>query len=141
MIIQSTNTNMAKKFLTLGAAMAAISVVFGAFGAHALKTKLSVENIQIFETGVRYQMYHSLALILVYLFYQKKNSSLLIYSGVFFISGVLLFSGSIYLLACRELFGIESWKNVLGPITPMGGLCFIIGWICFLTASIKDIEK
>ena len=129
---------MMKSFLTLGALFAGLGVIIGAFGAHALKSKLSPEHLQTFETGVRYQMYHSLALIFVFLLSQKLNSSLLNYSGIFFVAGIIMFSGSVYLLACREIFGIESWKSILGPITPLGGLCFIIGWICMITASIKN---
>lgn len=128
---------MSRIFLTLGSVLASLGVILGAFGAHALKSKLSPENLQIFETAVRYQMYHSLALIFVFLLSQKINSSLLNYSGCFFFAGVLLFSGSVYLLACRELLGIEGWKNILGPITPLGGLCFIIGWGYMIAASLK----
>ncbi len=100
--------------------MAALAVILGAFGAHALKTKLSTDNLQIFETAVRYQMYHSFALILVFILRDKLNPTLLNYSGAFFVAGIVLFSGSIYLLACREILGIEGWKNILGPITPIG---------------------
>ena len=117
--------------------MAAFGVILGAFGAHALKDKLQPEQIQIFETGVRYQMYHSLALILLFLVSDKLQSSLINYSGWFLIAGIILFSGSIYLLACKELFGIESWKPVLGPITPLGGLSLIIGWGFLVVSAIK----
>jgi uncharacterized membrane protein YgdD (TMEM256/DUF423 family) len=129
---------MSKLFLTSGSLLAALAVVLGAFGAHALKEKLTPESLQIFETGVRYQMYHSFALIFVFLLSSKINSPALNYSGYFFIAGIVLFSGSVYLLACRELLGIEGWKNVLGPITPLGGLCFIIGWVCMIVASVKS---
>jgi len=128
---------MSKYFLTIGATMAALAVITGAFGAHALKAKLSPENLQIFETAVRYQMYHSFALILVFILSGKINSGMLNYSGNFFVVGIILFSGSVYLLSCRELLGIDSWKNFLGPVTPLGGLCFIIGWICLIVASLK----
>ncbi len=128
---------MYKLYLTGGSSLAALAVILGAFGAHALKTKLSGDNILIFETAVRYQMYHSFALIAVFLLSSKINSSLLNYSGIFFIAGIFLFSGSIYLLSCRELLGIEGWKSFLGPLTPLGGLCLIIGWICVVVASIK----
>jgi uncharacterized membrane protein YgdD (TMEM256/DUF423 family) len=126
-----------KIFLTSGTILAALAVILGAFGAHALKAKLTPDQLQIFDTGVRYQFYHSIALILVFLLSDKLNSSLLNYSGWFFVAGIILFSGSVYLLACRELFGIDAWKNVLGPITPLGGLCFISGWVCLIIASLK----
>ena len=128
---------MSRIFLTLGSVLAALGIILGAFGAHALKSKLSQENLQIFETAVRYQMYHSIALILVFILNNKINLSVLNYSGAFFVTGIILFSGSIYLLACREFLGIEGWKNILGPITPIGGLCLIIGWICMIAASLK----
>lgn len=128
---------MTKTFLITGSSLTALGVILGAFGAHALKDKLQPEQIQIFETGVRYQMYHSLALILLFLVSDKLQSSLINYSGWFLIAGIILFSGSIYLLACKELLGIESWKPVLGPITPLGGLSLIIGWGFLVVSAIK----
>jgi uncharacterized membrane protein YgdD (TMEM256/DUF423 family) len=130
-------TMMYKMFLVCGSILSALAVILGAFGAHALKSKLSVENIATFETGVKYQMYHSFALILIFLLSSKINSPLLNYAGVLFLIGIIFFSGSIYLLSCREVFGIEEWKRFLGPITPLGGLCFISGWICVIISSIK----
>jgi uncharacterized membrane protein YgdD (TMEM256/DUF423 family) len=128
---------MSKFPLVAGSIAGALAVILGAFGAHALKEKIPAENLQVFETGVRYQMYHAFALITVFLLGTKINSSLLNYSAIFFFLGIIFFCGSVYLLACRELFAIESWKSILGPITPLGGLCFIIGWICVIAAAIK----
>jgi uncharacterized membrane protein YgdD (TMEM256/DUF423 family) len=128
---------MTKAFLIGGSTLAALGVILGAFGAHALKDKLQPEQIQIFETGVRYQMYHSLAIIFLFLAGDKLQSSWLVYSGWFLIIGVILFSGSIYLLACRELLGIDSWKRILGPVTPLGGLSLIAGWGCLIVAALK----
>jgi uncharacterized membrane protein YgdD (TMEM256/DUF423 family) len=127
-----------KIFLSFGSLLATLGVILGAFGAHVLKTRLSPENLQVFETGVRYQMYHSLALILLFIIGQKINSSYINYSGWFFVVGIFLFSGSIFLLATRELLGIESWKSFLGPITPFGGMCFILGWIFLFLAAFKS---
>lgn len=129
---------MQKIFLISGALLGGLAVILGAFGAHALKAKLSPESLQIFETGVRYQFYHALALLLVALLSDKMNASSMNFSGYFFIAGVILFSGSIYLLATREILGIDSWKSFLGPITPLGGLCFVVGWILLLIAAIKN---
>jgi uncharacterized membrane protein YgdD (TMEM256/DUF423 family) len=128
---------MTKFPLIAGSVAAALAVILGAFGAHALREKIPAENLQVFETGVRYQMYHAFALIAVFLLGTKLNSSILNYSTIFFFLGIIFFCGSVYLLACRELLGIESWRPILGPITPLGGLCFIIGWICVITAAIK----
>jgi uncharacterized membrane protein YgdD (TMEM256/DUF423 family) len=118
---------MQKIFLSLGSAAAAVAVILGAFGAHALKEKLSAEQLLVFETGVRYQFYHAFALIVVGMLSERFNSSFLNYSGWLFVFGIIFFSGSLYLLSTKNLLGIESWK-FLGPVTPLGGLCFIMGW-------------
>ena len=110
-----------------GSLAAAIAVLLGAFGAHALKDKLEPAQLQVFETGVRYQFYHAFALIVVALLSERFNSSLLNSSGYLFITGIIFFSGSLYLLSAKNLLGIENWK-FLGPITPLGGLCFIVAW-------------
>ncbi|HRH67213.1 MAG TPA: DUF423 domain-containing protein [Bacteroidia bacterium] len=129
---------MQKTFFLTGALFGGLAVILGAFGAHALKSKLSADALLTFETGVRYQFYHAFALIIVALMAGKISSSLLNYSGICFIAGVVLFSGSIYLLATRELLGIDSWKSVLGPVTPLGGLCFVAGWIFLMIVILKS---
>src|SRR5205807_8916321 len=99
-------------------------VAFGAFGAHALKSRLSPDLLGVFETGVRYQMYHAFALLIVAAAIGHIGSArLLVLAGWFFFAGVLLFSGSLYALA---LSGV----GMLGIITPIGGLLFIVGWAC-----------
>ena len=106
-----------------------ISVVFGAFASHALKDRLSDKSLAIWETGTKYQMYHALALMLVAILLSRfPNSTLLIVAGYAFIGGVFIFSGSLYALT---LTGIK-W---LGAITPIGGLAFIIGWLCLALAT------
>ena len=127
---------MQKLFLASGTALAALAVVLGAFGAHALKAKLEPEQLQVFETAEKYQMYHALALLLTGILFERFNSSATLYSGYFFIAGILFFSGSLYLLSAKSILGIESWK-FLGPITPLGGLCFICGWVLLLLAVLK----
>ena len=117
---------MSKLFIVSGCFSAAISVILGAFGAHGLRKVLNVESLTVFETGVRYQFYHSFALIIFGLFLSKFNqSNISPWPGFLFVFGIFLFSGSFYLLSCKSLLGIETWKW-LGPITPLGGLCFII---------------
>lgn len=128
---------MNRFFLIAGSSLAGLAVVLGAFGAHALKAKLSPDQLQTFETGVRYQFYHAFALIILFVVMEKIGSSLLNYSGILFMIGILLFSGSVYLLACNEMLGIQKLKGILGPITPLGGMCFIAGWICLLIAALK----
>ncbi len=131
---------MQKTFIIVATLFGGLAVAFGAFGAHALKAKISSEHLQIFETGVRYQFYHALALLLLALAFDKISSGPAHIAGYCFIAGVILFSGSIYLLATREVFGIDSWKSILGPLTPLGGLCLLSGWIFFLVGAWKGIK-
>ena len=127
---------MQKTTVVTGILLAAAAVILGAFGAHALKAKLDAAQLQVFETAVRYQMYHAFALMLVGFSYDKLNPQFASVSGWLFLAGVLLFSGSLYLLSCKSLAGVEHWK-FLGPLTPLGGLCFLGGWILFLTSYVK----
>jgi uncharacterized membrane protein YgdD (TMEM256/DUF423 family) len=123
---------MQKTFLSFGCIMGGLAVVLGAFGAHALKTKLNSGDLQIFETGVRYQMYHALSLLAIGMLIEKfPFQSALPFAGYCFIAGTILFSGSLYLLASRVALGIENWRW-LGPITPLGGMLLLGGWICLL---------
>lgn len=110
--------------------MGALAVILGAFGAHTLKKFLEPSQLEIYKTGVQYQFYHLILLGVVALLQEKKASRML--SVVFYLclAGIFLFSGSLYLLSCRFLLGIESW-TWLGPLTPIGGLCFIAAWITF----------
>lgn len=119
-----------KIILSLAACSAMLSVVLGAFAAHGLKNKLSDTLLGAFQTGVQYQMYHSLALILLVILYRQVPQPLLFWSAGFMLAGITLFSGSLYLLALTQI----KW---FGPITPLGGLCFIVGWALLLTAAIK----
>ena len=107
-----------------------LSVVLGAFAAHGLKSKLSETLLNTFQTGVQYQMYHSLALILLVVLYRQMPQSILLYSAGFMLAGIMLFSGSLYMLALTQI----KW---LGPITPLGGACFIIGWALLIAAALK----
>ncbi|HNS13221.1 MAG TPA: DUF423 domain-containing protein [Bacteroidia bacterium] len=132
---------MQKTFLLTGTLLGALAVILGAFGAHALKAKISVENLQIFETGVRYQFYHALALLLLAVIFDKISAGQAQLAGYCFLIGVILFSGSIYLLATRELLEIDSWNKVLGPITPIGGLTLISGWVFFFIAVLKGMRS
>ena len=120
---------MDRTFLLIGALAGFLAVAFGAFGAHALRSRLSPEMLAVFETGVRYQMYHALALLLVATIIPRLGGWLVITSGWLFTAGIVLFSGSLYLLA---LTGV----TVLGAITPIGGLAFLAGWACLaITAA------
>ncbi|MCC6515628.1 MAG: DUF423 domain-containing protein [Chitinophagales bacterium] len=128
---------MHKTFGIIAALYGGLAVVLGAFGAHALKNKLDAYQLDIFNKGVQYQFYHALALIAVVLISDKLNTKTLTIAGWSFSLGVLFFSGSLYLLAMRHLLGMEGFASILGPITPLGGLCFIIGWIFLLISFAK----
>jgi uncharacterized membrane protein YgdD (TMEM256/DUF423 family) len=128
---------MQKTFGILAAIFGMTAVIIGAFGAHALKDKLDIYQHLIFEKGVQYQFYHVAALLTVFFLGTKTNSKLLKMAGWFFTFGILFFCGSLYLLAMRDLIGIGSLTSVLGPITPIGGFCFITGWVLLLISIIK----
>lgn len=107
-----------------------LAVLLGAFGAHGLTFLLEPEQMETFRTGVLYHFIHTLALLAIGLLPRQK-SRILWFSSVFFITGIILFSGSLYLLSCRNILGIEDW-TFLGPITPIGGLCFSVGWLLLI---------
>ena len=112
---------MDRFFFLSGAVAAFIAVALGAFGAHSLRTKLSPDMLNIFEVGVRYQMYHALGLIAVAWAMTRWPEANLNAAGWAFIVGIVVFSGSLYLLSATDI----RW---LGAITPIGGLAFLIGW-------------
>jgi uncharacterized membrane protein YgdD (TMEM256/DUF423 family) len=111
-------------WFAIGSFMGAVSVGLGAFGAHALKGKLSPEHILIFETAVRYQMYHAMALFAVAFASTRIDNLAIKFSGACFTLGILLFSGSLH-----ALIFIPEASRWAGPLTPIGGLLFLIGWI------------
>ncbi|MGB6036952.1 MAG: DUF423 domain-containing protein [Cryomorphaceae bacterium] len=119
-----------KSTIAIGAFSMAMAVVLGALGAHALEALISPEQLDSFKTGVRYQAWHSLALVILGFSgnHLLSKKSLKILTSLF-VGGIIFFSISIYLLNTRELLGIESWKSFLGPITPIGGLLLISGWM------------
>ncbi len=122
---------MIKLFLSLGSINALLAVMLGAFGAHGLKNRLSADMIEIFETGVQYHFYHALGLLAVGLLaYHLPESAWLRWSGWLMLAGIVIFSGSLYLLSVS---GIR-W---LGAITPIGGTAFIAAWILCTVAVLK----
>jgi uncharacterized membrane protein YgdD (TMEM256/DUF423 family) len=121
-------SEMDKTFLLIGGLAGFISVAFGAFGAHALRGRLSPEMLAVFETAVRYQMYHALAVLVVGLIMARLGGWLFAAAGWLFTAGIVLFSGSLYALA---LTGVTT----LGAITPLGGLAFLAGWACLIVAA------
>ena len=121
---------MERIFFSLGALLAGIAVGLGAFGAHALSGTLDPEDLVTFETGVRYQMYHALALLAVAWAVGRWESVQLEWAGWLFLFGILVFSGSLYILVLTG----QRW---LGAVTPLGGLAFIAGWLLLASAVIR----
>ena len=125
-----------KLFLILGTLLAGLAVALGAFGAHGLKKLVDADTISIYQTGVQYQMYHALALIAVGILAQRIENSLISYAGFFFIAGIVCFSGSLYLLSSFRAMN-KAVPGFVYPITPLGGILFILGWILLLFALLK----
>jgi uncharacterized membrane protein YgdD (TMEM256/DUF423 family) len=119
-------------WMAVGAIFAGLGVAAGAFGAHALKARISPENIAIFETGARYQMYHALALLAVGLAAVKIDAPTLAVAGWAFCAGIVIFSGSLYALALSDL----RW---LGMVTPVGGVAFLVGWVALAAAMLRPV--
>src|SRR3954453_4064220 len=121
---------MDRLFFAVGALSACTAVAAGAFGAHALKARIPVDMLAVFEVAVRYQMYHALALLACAGALAKWSGPLIVTAGWLFICGTVLFSGSLYVLA---LSGVR-W---IGAITPLGGILFIAGWLCLAAAALR----
>jgi uncharacterized membrane protein YgdD (TMEM256/DUF423 family) len=129
---------MHKGFLVTASLLGALSVALGAFGAHSLKAieGITTETIASFETGVRYQFYHTFALLVVSFLYERFPQKSLVWAGNLFVGGIILFSGSLYamtLLKATQQVGVTG----IGMITPFGGLLFIGGWLLMLRSTIK----
>ncbi|WP_046756328.1 DUF423 domain-containing protein [Kordia jejudonensis] len=125
---------MRKKILVTGAILACLAVILGAFGAHALKKILTADQIASFETGVRYQMYHAIVLLFIGIapFISTKTQKLLF---VFILWGIILFSGSIYLLATNNATSFDF--TTIGFITPIGGSLLIVAWVLMIVSFLK----
>lgn len=129
--------DMQRTFGIIAAIYGGLAVMLGAFGAHALKDKLDTYQHTIYEKAVSYQFYHVAALLAVALLADKLNTKTLSAAGWFFTAGVLFFSGSLYLLVTRSLMGTDALTPILGPVTPIGGLCLITGWILLVISFAK----
>jgi uncharacterized membrane protein YgdD (TMEM256/DUF423 family) len=127
---------MNKLIIITASILGALAVIAGAFGAHALKGALQPRQLEVWQTAVQYQFYHVFALLFLSTFTRFKNKLITATFYLFFF-GILLFSGSLYLLACRDLIGmpgLAAW----GWVTPIGGLLFIIGWIFLAFAAFRN---
>ena len=120
-----------RAFFAIGSSLAALAVAAGAFGAHALKSRLAPDLLAVFETGIRYQLFHALGLIAAAWACDRWPGRWSAAAGWLFTAGVAVFSGSLYALA---LTGTRAW----GAVTPLGGLAFIAGWICLTVAALRS---
>lgn len=125
-----------KPIIVIGASVVLLAVLFGAFGAHAFEKELTPEQLATFETGVRYQFYHGLALLFLGLYTSINPAIRLLEVVILFSMGILLFSGSIYLIATRSITGLGI--GLLGPLTPIGGTLFLIGWVLLIWRVLRD---
>jgi uncharacterized membrane protein YgdD (TMEM256/DUF423 family) len=119
---------MDRTFAVIGAVSGFIGVAAGAFGAHALRARVAPDLLAVFETGARYQMYHALALFAVAWVSTRAATPMAAWAGWLFVAGTVLFSGSLYALALSGVRG-------LGAVTPLGGVCFLAGWVCLALAA------
>ncbi|AZU65165.1 DUF423 domain-containing protein [Neobacillus mesonae] len=120
-----------KTFIVIGAVNAFLAVALGAFGAHGLKDRLDAHYLEIWKTGVQYQMFHATGLLVIGLLFGKAAaSSLFSWSGWLMLIGIILFSGSLYLLSLTKI-------GPLGAITPIGGVCFLAAWILLIVGAVK----
>jgi uncharacterized membrane protein YgdD (TMEM256/DUF423 family) len=125
---------MNKRILITASLLGAIAVILGAFGAHGLKKSIDAADLEIWAKGVEYQFYHVFALL--FLSRSESGNKLLKLSFGFFTSGIILFSGSLYLLATRSLLN-AGFTDYIGPVTPIGGLLLILGWLFLFLAALK----
>ena len=113
-----------------------LAVIAGAFGAHGLQGSLSLRNLEVWHTAVQYQFYHAFALLFLSTC-SRFRGGYITACYYLFTFGILLFSGSLYLLSCRDLLGWP-WLQIMGPVTPLGGLLFIAGWLMLGVAALKS---
>lgn len=130
---------MYKKLLIISGVLGILAVILGAFGAHALANKLSESQLNTYQTGIQYHYYHTITLLVVVMASRLYTNPIWLYRGaICFILGIFCFSGSIYLLACKELLSLQNWTKVIGPITPIGGLFFIMAWSTIVIHAFKN---
>ncbi|WP_102273568.1 DUF423 domain-containing protein [Cytobacillus massiliigabonensis] len=122
-----------KLFIILGAINAFLSVALGAFGAHGLEKMVEPKYLEIWKTGVTYQMFHATGLLVIGVLLGKlPASALLSWSGWMMLIGIIFFSGSLYILTVTKI-------GVLGAITPIGGVCFLVAWVLLIIAAVKHL--
>ncbi|MBK8500343.1 MAG: DUF423 domain-containing protein [Flavobacteriales bacterium] len=132
---------MGRNLILLAGLILVLAVILGAFGAHALKGRIAPEALSQWKTGVEYQFYHGLGLLLLAALRPRMRQGVLKRIGWCFALGVVCFSGSLYLLSTRELSGLSGIGALVGPMTPLGGLFFILGWMQLIIAGWRSHDK
>lgn len=131
---------MNKRIIITASVLGMLAVIAGAFGAHGLTALISADQLNVWHTAVQYQFYHVFALLFLSTFTHSKNK-LINASYYFFTIGIIFFSGSLYLLACSDLLKLTKIIPVIGPITPIGGLLFILGWLMLAIAAFRKEDS
>lgn len=131
---------MRKKFLRIGSFVLGTAVILGAFGAHGLQAYLDASDLSSYDTAVQYQFYHGFAILIVAITLNYRKTKLMNYAAWSFFIGILLFSGSLYYFTFAKVMNIDALTWV-GPVTPLGGMLFIIGWILFFISTFQDAER
>jgi uncharacterized membrane protein YgdD (TMEM256/DUF423 family) len=126
---------MNKRIIIIAAFFGALAVIFGAFGAHTLKNIINEKQLDVWQTAVQYHFYHTFALLFLATFSRFRNR-IINFSSWCFVTGILFFSGSLYLISLQDVLNVST--RILGPITPIGGLFFILGWLSLLIAALRD---
>jgi len=126
-----------QRLVLITALLGATAVALGAFGAHGLKEILSADRLAIYQTGITYHFYHTLALLGIAALAKKRLSKWLRWSAWCFVIGIFFFSGSLYLIANKATLSLDAWMFIIGPITPIGGLFFILGWLLLIPYVLK----
>jgi uncharacterized membrane protein YgdD (TMEM256/DUF423 family) len=129
---------MNKQIIVTASLLGMLAVITGAFGAHGLKAVLQPSQLEVWHTAVQYNFYHVFALLFLSTFKESKGK-LIKAAYYLFTFGIIFFSGSLYLLSCRSIIG-WSWLIYMGPVTPLGGLLFILGWLMMAIAALGDRE-
>ena len=133
---------MIKNYLIIVGVLGILAVSLGAFGAHTLASLVSEKSLSAFQTGVQYHFYHTLAILGITQLLPHSNQPNLLKKAIHaFIVGILLFSGSLYLLAMSNLLVSGEWNKIIGPLTPIGGIVFIIGWGILIYAGITETKN
>lgn len=132
---------MQRTFFKIAAIIAMTSVILGAFGAHALKEHISEQSLASFQTATTYMTNHALALFIVGMMYRHYKKKSIIWSGFFFVMGIIMFSGSIYLSIVLKYLGYDK-ITLVNIITPLGGLMFILGWLMlFISIPTREVQQ